>query len=249
VHDEKENGGLFASQKVLLDAYAEVMLPNKDSTETPVNKVLSFADFSAWAAHAALIRSAQAVVGVADRVQCPDPDGVNGCDIVPEIPVRWGRKSYLNATETDEGPIEIFPGDGPSGSGEAVVAYFHREFSLTERETVTLMGVHTFGGARRVDSGYASCRNSYQRQLIFPLPVSCIVNDDETQDCEYFSQAGADITDYEGMKSCLSGHEGRCLGWEQQRMKAVQGSGNPDKFQWRHSFATRMTKRMASLEH
>lgn len=246
VHDLDENGGLFAPQKTLRDAYASLELPNDADVfggeTTPVSEVLSLADFSAWAGHAALVRAAQAVAGNANTIDCADPNNPNdgNCDIVPDIPVRWGRLSYINVTVEEAGPREFFPRSGPAGSGESMVRYFRDEFGFTERETVSMLGIHTFGGARRSASGYAGMwtqsknrlNNDYQRQLIFPLPFSC-AHDPTGGGCVYFSEAGDDITDNVGMTTCLDAHLGRCHGWEQVRIAGFEG--NSPKFQWRHS--------------
>ena len=77
VHDLVENnGGMFASQKVLRDAYTSVELPNDNvfNESIHVSKVLSLADFAAWAGHASLIRAAQAVAGNARTIDtAPKP--------------------------------------------------------------------------------------------------------------------------------------------------------------------------------
>jgi hypothetical protein len=233
VHDLKENGGMFSSQKVLLDAYAEVALADG----VPANQVISLADFVAWAGHAALIRAAQANVGNAETVD----EG----DIVPEISVRWGRLSYLNITVEDTGNLEAFPVNGPQGSGDQLAEYFELHYGLTKQEVVTLMGVHTFGGARREASGYKGMwtqsknqfNNDYQLQLRQPLPLECSAANaapatGESR-CTYYSEAGSDISNTEDAKICLPEHEGRCEGWEQVRVPGFEG--NPPKFQWRHS--------------
>ena len=229
-----ENGALDSSQKVLIDTYATVQLADG----TAVNQVLSFADHVAWAGHAALYRSALAVDGTATKI--------DENDVVPEIPVKWGRLSYLNTTVNDTGPIETFPATGPGGSGDDVIAYFQDFFNLTERQVVTLMGVHTFGGARRSASGYAGMwtqsknkfNTDYQLQLVFPLPLFCPT----PSTCEYFSDAGEnksslDPSNLADMKTCradnLPEDADRCNGWEQVTMAGVDGASA--KFQWRHS--------------
>ena len=233
IHDLTENGALDSSQKVLIDTYDTLVFDDN----VPVNEVLSFADHVAWAGHAALYRAALNVDGSATTID----DG----DIVPDVPVRWGRLSYLNTTEAETGPIESFPASGPGGSGDDIIDYFDEFFDLTEREVVTLMGVHTFGGARRSATGYAGMwtqtknqfNNDYQLQLVFPLPLFCVA-----ASCTYFSEADTnkdslDASNLADMQTCKSTNSAedadRCNGWEQVRMAGFEGAA--PKFQWRHS--------------
>ena len=233
IHDLSENAALDSSLQVLIDSYEILTFPDG----YPVRDILSFADHSAWAAHAALYRAALNVDGSATRVD----DG----DIVPDVDVKWGRLSYLNATESDTGPAENFPPHGPQGSGDQLFAYFAQHFGLSERQVVTLMGVHTFGGGRRQASGYAGMwtqtknqfNNDYQLQLVFPLPLFCVPGE-----CTYFSDAGTnkdplDASNLLDMQTCKADNDpedaDRCMGWEQVKMPGIDGAA--PKFQWRHS--------------
>ena len=233
IHDTTENGALDSSQKVLIDTYDTLELEDGYA----VNEVLSFADHVAWAGHAALYRAALNNVGSATRVD----EG----DVEPDVTVSWGRLSYLNTTVNETGPAETFPATGPGGSGDELIEYFETFFNLTEREVVTLMGVHTFGGGRRSASGYAGMwtqsknqfNNDYQLQLVFPLPVVCTPGS-----CTYFSNAGTNkdslnASNLADMKTCTANSSSedseRCNGWEQVRMSGLDGAA--PKFQWRHS--------------
>jgi hypothetical protein len=98
---------------------------------------------------------------------------------------------------------------------------------------VTLMGVHTFGGARPLDSGYAGMwtqskgqfNSEYLQQLVQVLPVIC----NGPGDCILISEAGDNRSDIAGSQVCIEGQVGRCEGWEQK--KIVQSG----KFQWRNA--------------
>ena len=247
VDNHEDNGGLEATQQVIVEAYNTVVLPGTDDDEDPsipVNQVISLADFSAWAGQAALERAAQAVAGSAYSVDCTDPANTNeDCDIIPQIPVRWGRLSFLEENRGNRVPRERFPRGGPAGSGGSVVRFFRDEFDFSERETVTLMGVHTFGGAQKSASGYVGSftqtktkfNNDYQKQLIFPLPSVCPAETVELDDtCEFFSLAGDNNSDFDGMQTCGVDHDGRCEGWEQMQVDALNPDEDP-KFQWQHS--------------
>jgi hypothetical protein len=102
-----------------------------------VNQVLSLADHTAWAGQAVLLLAPQSVLDTAES----DNEG----DFDPDVPIRWGRRSYLKDTVADAGPPEVFPPHGPQGSGDQLFAYFHKTFGLLREEIVTTMGVHTFG--------------------------------------------------------------------------------------------------------
>ena len=217
----------------MIDTYDTLVLEDGSA----VNEVLSFADHVAWAGHAALYRAALNVDGSATNI--------NEGDVVPQVTVNWGRLSYLNTTEDETGPIETFPETGPGGSGDEIITYFQDFFGLTEREVVTLMGVHTFGGGRRSASGYAGMwtqsknqfNTDYQLQLIFPLPLFCVA-----ASCEYFSEAGdnknsLDSSNLVDMQTCSVDNnpedDDRCNGWEQVKIAGFDGAA--PKFQWRHS--------------
>jgi hypothetical protein len=73
-----------------------------------VNQVLSLADHTTWTVQAALTLAAQSVIGSAESDDESDFD--------PNVPIRWGRRSYLKDTVADAGPPEAFPQHGPKGS-------------------------------------------------------------------------------------------------------------------------------------
>lgn len=223
---DPENNGLAGSAHVLATSYDELRLGNDDGTTTPVKDILSFADFCAWAVHAALL---DAVDKAAIR------PGVE--PMIPPVPVRYGRTSYVPTDDDDQGPEEHFPeGLGAQGSGQVLTTYFADEFGFDFEQTATIMGAHTLGTAAIANSGFHGAwtetrrhfDNGFQRNLVFPLPMNCFGQ----RLCTYFSEAGDDRNaPVEDMQTCTSGNEGRCLGWEQ----ISKSSGGTERFQWSHS--------------
>ena len=174
------------------------------SSGDALKAVLSKADFYAWAYIAAVTFGAK-------------QQGVNALqdtDVIPEIPITFGRKTYTG--DPADAPAEAFP-DGGHATRSHVMQYFHDEFNYTPQEVVALMGAHTLGGARLSASGFAGMwtqsKNKlnleYYTNLMDPVPLTdCVQGQCEPVTC------GAP--------------EFRCQGWEQVPM----GGGN---FQWRHS--------------
>lgn len=244
-HDPKrENNGLDGTQDVLdsiYDSDDEIW----DRSGRTVKSILNKADFSAWAFQAALEQAAQRQFGTNGYHPCEgvDVEGVD-CDYKPSIAVKYGRPllSY-DSNNCTTFPPEHFPSNGPASSGQQLAAYFEDKFDLTPREMVTLMGAHTFGGARRTESGHTGMwtqsKNKlnvdYQLNLIDPIPIYCDApTASGPDDCDYISATNSTSSDGD----CGAGYEfydGRCFGWEQQQITNEGLNDFPDRFQWRHS--------------
>ena len=162
--DKRENGALLESYSMLRDLYfghrAPAIPQITGEGDVPIDQLISFADFSAWAATAALLDASRRVYGNNNYNAC-EPGMIPGvdCDVLPPVKIEYGRSTYYPAGldengNPDNGPVEIFPAHGGASSGQEIAEYFKEHFGLSTEETVTLMGVHTFGGGRRADSGY-----------------------------------------------------------------------------------------------
>lgn len=163
-HDKRENGALLESYSMLRDIYfghrAPAIPQISGEGDVPIDQLISFADFSAWAETAALLDASRRVYGNNNYNACgPGMTPGVDCDVLPPVKIEYGRSTYYPADmdvngNPDNGPMEIFPAHGGASSGQEIAEYFKEHFGLSAEETVTLMGVHTFGGGRRADSGY-----------------------------------------------------------------------------------------------
>lgn len=274
ITDEGENGGLASTYYTLVEMWNTETLSNAllskdcvdaDATggacldETPLKEVLSWADFNAWAAIAAFLKSVRNH-GTSDCGTQKHDEG----DHIPTIPVSWGRENSLLYVEGEDHlwPDEPFPVEGPSSCGKSLFDYFTGAsaegqaagWSFEPHEIVALMGAHTFGGARPIESGYQGMwthsknafNNEYQSTLLDPIPMDCPQNAHGPDNCQHFSINGLDrpvvCTDdaiADGGDSHGYKYSDRCHGWEQIRLRNANQEGlsvhTSDKFQWRNS--------------
>ena len=230
--DTENNDGLESSAYVLNAIYEGTSHHGTyylSTGDEAINEVLNMADFSAWAYIAALKYAA-----CLQDIQ----EGCQGTEVIPEIPITYGRWSYDADAGHDVEP-EFFPEDGGHSSSFTISDYFNTEFGFNLAETATIMGAHTLGGARIEESGFkgmwTQSKNrfnvDYYSAMMSPNPIDCTearedpgVGPDEG--CIPLS------TDLECENAINDPLRGRCQGWE--LVKVIKEPGD-FKFQWQHS--------------
>lgn len=133
-----ENNGLQNSTILLHMMYEE----SSFSDGGRIDEVMTFADFCGWAYISAVLWS---------RSNINSQQNVHS----PAFPIKYGRLTHTNE---DDFPAEAFPnanGGAAKSTGLQIKEYFFEKFGFNESETVTILGAHTFGGARTRVSGHA----------------------------------------------------------------------------------------------
>ena len=127
-HDKHENGALLESYSMLRDLYFGHRAPTipqiTGEGDVPIDQLISFADFNAWAATAALLDASRRVYGNNNYNACgPGMTPGVDCDVLPPVKIEYGRSTYYPADpdengNPDNGPVEIFPANGGASSGQ-----------------------------------------------------------------------------------------------------------------------------------
>ena len=186
-----DNAELDSATLVLDRMYTNRILT---SSGDAIKDVLTKADFYAWSYIAAVIFGA---------VQ-QDKNAFQETDVVPNIPITFGRETFEGAE--DQVPAESFPNGGHAGYAH-IMDYFKQKFNFTPAEAVALLGAHTLGGARLSASGFAGMWTQSKNKL----------------NVEYFTN----MMDPEPLTDCVAGtcvaidcgtSPSRCKKWEQVQM-------------------------------
>jgi len=124
--DNPDNGGLFDFVTQLEAAYQKYNL----------KKIISRADFWAYAGQAAVLRSIQNV------------DGVTASML--GFKFQTGRKDCATAPKTTEN-VHL---PGPHMTYAALTSFYATKFKMTEMQAVAIMGAHTLGQSHLGNSGF-----------------------------------------------------------------------------------------------
>jgi len=105
------------------------------------NNIISLADFYALATTVSIRNAVQeSNYQRTGTLTSPCP--------VPCFPMQWGRIDSKDCSNDNS----ILP--SPTMTGDAMYAYFDKEFGFTKNQVVALMGAHSFGSVHPFNSGY-----------------------------------------------------------------------------------------------